>query len=446
MKLYKFSAISLQNQFYQAIFFGVITLLLAYIQINIPGVDSAISNLMELGIVISILHTRKTYAFLIISGISALATPASGSYLSTFFTHLISVYIIWQLYLFFYQRIKGKLNLSIFWIVMIFIYYFVLIIPLLIITNYIFGLNTEHTFFVFYSHISRSISSELIITLFFTTLYFVQYLLRVELRTHKNKLEELVALRTKELTSAMAELKSAQQQLIQSEKMASLGTLIAGIAHEINNPLNYISGGISLITELQHEIKTEPSRGFYEQMNMGTHMIKDGLYKATHIVKSLMTFSYKGKPKISVADLNEIIENTLLFFNHKFPSDTIIEKDFHLQVPVPMFVDKIHQVFINVIENAIYELKQVADKDRKLIITTSSKDNIALVTFTNIGNSIPEEKIRNVFDPFYTTKPPGQGIGLGLSIAYSIIQEHNGNIYLENTNSGVCVSIVLSIQ
>ncbi len=240
-----------------------------------------------------------------------------------------------------------------------------------------------------------------------------------------------------ELESVIEELKATQQHLVQSEKMASLGTLTAGVAHEINNPLNFISGGLGIIAETDKMGSGMSDDEKLTRRKKATKLAFDGLDRATEIVKALMTFSHRGLSKKNLSDLHDIIDNTLLFLQSKMTGHIEVRKVYNLTEGVPVFQDKIHQVILNLIDNAIFATKLNKEGDRLITITTGKEGSHVVMDITNNGPLIPEEHLRQIFDPFFTTKAPGEGTGLGLSISYTLIREHNGTIRAENREDGV---------
>jgi len=434
------------DDIFQILFFGLISYLFGLVNFSIPRIDGAVSNLLEIPLLICIFHVRKLWIYIGICLISSFATPQGGSYLSSFMMHSISIIMVWFMYNYILKLVKRTLYSCITWIGIVIIYYLFLLLPLMIITNYYFGLNINKGFYSFYWDIFLTIRLELIASVIITSLYYMQFRLRLALMEHKDELELIVKKRTEELTVSLQELKSAQEQLVQSEKMASLGTLTAGIAHEINNPLNFISGGISIITNLNEENKVNTSAEFKLQYDNAINIVLDGLNRITGIVKALMSFSYKGTPRLTVFDLNEIIDNTLLFLNCKIPKEVIIKKNYNSQLMVPIFAEKIHQVLINIFENALFEFDISTNIEKVITISTNEENNKAVIKIFNTGRNIPENQIKKIFDPFFTTKDPGKGIGLGLSICYTLIQEHNGSIYAVNNSEGVCFIIELPIK
>jgi len=242
------------------------------------------------------------------------------------------------------------------------------------------------------------------------------------------------------------DLKAAQQRLVQSEKMASIGTLTAGIAHEINNPLNFISGGLNIVQELQEGTDWEGREEERQRCLQATKMAFDGLDRAVGVVKALMTFSHRGGFKKVETDLNETIDNTLMFLNSKISDEIQVIKKYKLEQQVPVFPEKIHQVIMNILDNAIFAVNMEPSRPRTISISTGKKGKDIFLSFSNTGPSIAEEHLDQLFDPFFTTKDPGQGTGLGLSICYTLVSEHGGEIQVKNTRDGVNFTITLPVK
>lgn len=242
------------------------------------------------------------------------------------------------------------------------------------------------------------------------------------------------------------DLKAAQQRMVQSEKMASIGTLTAGIAHEINNPLNFISGGLNIIKDLQDSLDWEGREKDRERCMTATKMAFDGLDRSIGIVKALMTFSHRGGSKKTETDLNEIIDNTLMFLSSKISDDIQIIKKYKLDRQVAVFPEKMHQVIMNIIDNAIFAVNRDSSRPKKITITTGLLGDKLLFSISNTGPSIAEEHMDQLFDPFFTTKDPGQGTGLGLSICYTLVSEHGGDIRVENTREGVKFTVKIPVK
>ena len=426
------------------IFFGILSYLLGLVQFNIPGIQGTVSDLREIPLFISLFHVSSPWTTVGTCLISSLSAPSGGSYISTFLMHSISLFISWYVYRYLNKLNKQIITLSIIWFFYVVFYYLVLMQPVCILSSYWVGINSEKKFIPYYFGLISSLPFEIITSAFISSLYLIQHNMRHALQQHKTDLEATVKERTEELVSTIEELKATQQHLIQSEKMASLGTLTAGVAHEINNPLNFISGGLSII---QNEIKEESfeSEEANEKLNVGTEMIKTGLERATGIVKALMTFSQPGSSIFFDCNIHQIIDNTLLFLNHKL-LDIKIVKEYELHENLMLYPDKMHQVITQLIENAIYAINLDRTNERTIFISTKAVGNIAVLKISNTGPKIPVKHLNQIFDPFFTTKDPGQGTGIGLSICYALISEHNGNIFAENDFDTVSFIIELPIN
>jgi len=281
-----------------------------------------------------------------------------------------------------------------------------------------------------------------------------------ELEKHKNQLELLVKERTEELGSTIEELHAvnedlyeqkdelestiaalhaAQNQLIQSEKMASLGLLSAGIAHEINNPLNFIHGGILGIENYLNEYCTDHYDPIYPLINA----INIGVTRASEIVTSLSHYSRKDDLPFVECDIHSIIDNCLIMLQNQLKNKVEIQRKYSKKIqPIIANEGKLHQVILNIISNA----EQSIENNGVITIETESNDSSLVLLISDTGCGISEENLQKIYDPFFTTKAPGKGTGLGLSITFNIIKEHNGTIHFESEiNKGTTVTITLPI-
>ncbi|MEC4819434.1 MAG: ATP-binding protein, partial [Scytonema sp. PMC 1069.18] len=302
------------------------------------------------------------------------------------------------------------------------------------------------------------------------------------LEEYSHTLEEKVTQRTQELheknqclQQALQELKQAQIQLIQSEKMSSLGQMVAGLAHEINNPINFIHGNIShasvyvkdlldllevyqqeypnfspLIQAKNREIDLpfllEDLPKILESMNIGTTRIR-------HIVLGLRNFSRLDEAEMKPVDIHEGIDNTLMILHHRLKAKSVDTKqivDKYLpeievikeygQLPlVECYPGQLNQVFMNIMVNAIDALEEGVGKTLnptpKIFIHTRLKDNKTIeIRIADNGCGMVQEVKQKIFDPFFTTKPVGNGTGLGLSISYQIVvEQHKGSLTCNST-------------
>jgi len=263
-------------------------------------------------------------------------------------------------------------------------------------------------------------------------------------------LEEKVNLRTSQLKQSIEDLKAAQTQLIQSEKMASLGELTAGIAHEIRNPLNFVNNFAEVNKELLAELKTEIENGSLPLAGNLTSTLIENEDKiilhgkrADAIVKGMLLHSRNDAGEKLLADINALLEEcTKLTYHNWRAKDKSFElksrSDMDPSIGKFLFVPQdITRVVLNVLNNAFYavsEKKKEHSQGYNPVISVSSKklDNWVYVMIKDNGNGIPDRIKDKIFQPFFTTKPTGQGTGLGLSLSYDIIKSHGGNILVES--------------
>jgi len=226
----------------------------------------------------------------------------------------------------------------------------------------------------------------------------------------------------------VTDLKRLEEQLIQAEKLAAMGQMLAGVAHELNNPLTAILG----VTELLRE-----RAGADESTRRQLELTHRQARRAARIVQNLLEFSRPASPRKMPLDLNNLLERTLQLHEHSLRRNKV-EVDFHLQADLPAVVgdaNQLIQVFLNLVSNAEHAIREVRDAGR-IQIRTGHNGNQVAVTIQDDGVGILPEALPRIFDPFYTTKRPGGGTGLGLSICMSIIREHHGNIEAESLPAG----------
>ena len=266
-------------------------------------------------------------------------------------------------------------------------------------------------------------------------------------------LETQVQDRTRELKSAYAELQSTQAMMVHSEKMKSLGELVAGIMHEINNPINFIYGNmthldnysndlISIIDEYEKykdSLKPEEKEAiekYIEEVDYGflksdlpelIKSCKEGANRAKNIIQDLKSFSRMEEVAITDVDLPNEIDTTLNILHNKIKNKAEVHKEYMENVPkIEAFGGQLNQVFMNILDNAVGAIENQGDIWIR-INTDEQRKNLVLEIEDN-GVGMDEETTRKVFDPFFTTKPVGQGTGLGMSITHKIIKNHQGNI------------------
>ena len=264
-----------------------------------------------------------------------------------------------------------------------------------------------------------------------------------ELRSMNDELHkknEIVIKQKEEIETTLKHLKSVQVKLIQSEKMASLGLLTAGIAHEINNPLNYIMGAYWGLDSFFSD--TAPN--YKEQVSILLNGLKSGVDRASDIIQSLNNFSSNSKTFNEDCDIHKIIDNCLVILANKYKPDIRIDKFYEKKgIIIKGNKSKLHQVFINILQNAI----QAIENHGVISITTGNNHEMCHILINDTGKGIKKEDLSNITDPFFTTKAPNEGIGLGLSITYNIVQEHKGQLEFESEfNKGTTVKITLPTQ
>ncbi|MEQ9403832.1 MAG: tetratricopeptide repeat protein [Cyclobacteriaceae bacterium] len=221
------------------------------------------------------------------------------------------------------------------------------------------------------------------------------------------------------------ELKKTQKLLITSEKMASLGVLAAGVGHEINNPLNYIKNGVNTLSATMNKKFKKEGKELEPYFNI----INEGVDRASKIVKSLSHFSRAGLDANEYCSVEDILENCQLILGNKLRSIEVIKSYSRNKAVVNGNEGKLHQAFMNVLTNAI----QAITENGKIWINTEVNNGKMIVSVRDNGAGISEENLLKISDPFFTTKSPGEGTGLGLFITYAIIEEHNGDIQVIST-------------
>lgn len=267
-----------------------------------------------------------------------------------------------------------------------------------------------------------------------------------------------------ELEEALLELKAAQVQLIQAEKMASLGELTAGIAHEIQNPLNFVNNFSELTNELINEMNEEIDKGDYEEVKALSVDIKENLEKINHhgkradsIVKGMLMHSRTSSGQKDLTDINSLVDEFLRLSFHglrakdkSFNSD--FKTNFEPSLPkVAVIPQDMGRVFLNLINNAFYAVneKKKSSPDLKPLVEVSTKNlgKSIQVTISDNGGGVPEHIKSKIFQPFFTTKPTGEGTGLGLSLSYDIVKAHGGELMVESEDGeGTVFSIQLPVN
>ena len=286
----------------------------------------------------------------------------------------------------------------------------------------------------------------------------------------RKKIENEIRAKNEELEKNLARIKEMHIQLVMSEKMASLGEITAGVAHEIKNPLNFITGTIEPlkrdISDLLEVLEKYESviadlhlqEAFYEVDNFKSEIefdfllseihklmegISEGSNRTKEIVKSLGSFSHKGDDKFVMHNIHEGIDSTLILLGNKIKNKITIHKEYGDTPEIECLPDRLNQVFMNILSNAI----QAIDENGEIFIKTKSEGSNVIIQIRDSGKGMTDEVQKRVFEPFYTTKGMGKGTGLGLSISYSIVEQHNGKIDISSEPSkGTEFIITLPVQ
>jgi len=266
------------------------------------------------------------------------------------------------------------------------------------------------------------------------------------------------------LQNTLANLQATQKQLVQSEKMASLGELTAGIAHEIQNPLNFVNNFAEVNTELIDELETEANKGNLEEVKLLAKDIKENESKinfhgkrADAIVKSMLQHSRKSSGQKELTDINALCDEYLRLSYHGLRAkDKSFNAEFDTQfdttlAPINVVPQDIGRVILNLINNAFYAVNERQKKDKdsgykpRVTLTTRQEGNQVVIEVADNGTGMPDQVKEKIFQPFFTTKPTGEGTGLGLSLSYDIVTKgHGGGINVSTkANHGTVITIQL---
>ncbi len=266
-----------------------------------------------------------------------------------------------------------------------------------------------------------------------------------------------------ELNQTLIDLKEAEGQLVEAEKMASLGQLTAGIAHEINNPINFVTSNITPLNrdvdilidfiremekiglsdlpveEKQRLIEEQKEERDYDYLKMEISQllkgIQEGASRTSEIVKGLRVFSRLDEDDLKKADMNDGLDSTLIVINNLLSNKIKLEKVYGDIPLIDCYPGKLNQVFLNILSNAIYAInKKFGDQEGGVLrITTSNNETKVYVKIEDNGIGMDEVTRKKIFEPFFTTKDVGEGTGLGMSIAYNTIRRHQGEIQINST-------------
>lgn len=286
-------------------------------------------------------------------------------------------------------------------------------------------------------------------------IYLSRYLM-YRSRQKQTALRQAIAQKAEELEELNLNLRKTQAQLVQSEKMAALGHLIAGVAHEINTPMGAVNSVHDTLYKAIEKLKGYAESASLQDLaakdNMGRifmviddskKVIQAGTDRVINIVNRLRSFVHLDEAERKTVDIHEGIEDTLVLVQHELKNNIKIIKKYGEIPSITCYPRQLNQVFLNLLVNSI----QAIEDKGTITITTYQKDNVVIVSFADDGVGIPKENINKVFDPGFTTKGVGVGTGLGLSISYKIIQNHRGEIKAESVlGQGAKFTIMLPLN
>lgn len=429
----------------KTVVFGVLSVLLSHVNFYNPLDVGIVSNLVEIPLFIGVIHIGNPIYVILLAGLAAFLTPTTGFHFFTFITHAIPLLIMWYT-----CKSMRKWELAVpVWALLgcfgVLIYYYLLLFPSQLVVDHFLKKRPLRDFWLNYLESCDATIFEVISTMLVVSLYATQDKLRQKLKEHLEELESTVERRTAFLNQALEDLKITQQHLVQSEKMGSISILTAGVAHEINNPLNIMAGGLKIMEQIRESPESHDEQPTSEEFEHALQMVEYGLKRCEELVQALISFSSEVKGAVQKYDIHKIIDITLRFMEPK-TSSVIIIKDFYLDNLVPIYPDKMHQVLVNIFNNAFYAMENGLVQQRVLTVSTYESRGYGMIQVHNTGPKITEADLGRVFDPFFTTKDPDQGKGLGLSIAYSlIVKEHSGKIEVQNDETGVSFTISIPL-
>ena len=255
-----------------------------------------------------------------------------------------------------------------------------------------------------------------------------------------------------DLKQALADLKATETQLVHSEKMAGLGKLVAGVAHELNNPIGFIYANMAHFSRYFGLLKsiceraslsdddTEQAEKAFSTLDRLIASCSNGSQRIKEIVLGLRLFSRLDEAERKSVDLHEGIDSTLTLLEHQMKDRITVEKNYGPLPLVECFAGQLNQVFMNLLTNAV----DATEGEGTITITTHAEGDTISIAFTDTGSGISEDARTKIFDPFFTTKDIGKGTGLGLSISYGIVEKHGGKIEVKSEpDQGTTFTITL---
>ena len=259
---------------------------------------------------------------------------------------------------------------------------------------------------------------------------------RVKNLVESHDFERRLAEQNAKLTETLELLKATETQLVQSEKVASLGRLSAGIIHEINNPLNFAATGLYVLKNQGERLAREEPQEFTEVLRD----IEEGVTRVKNIVSDLRTFTHPNAEQFDIVPIGEVVTSALRLLSTEWKEKVRIDQEVPSDLMCRANKNKLTQVFVNLIQNALDALKNKSEDGGQPVIRISGQrqENKIVVSVRDNGEGIDPQNLAKIFDPFFTTRDVGKGMGMGLSICYRIIQELQGNISVTSERGKYC--------
>ena len=296
----------------------------------------------------------------------------------------------------------------------------------------------------------------------------INHALEIDTETLELPFDELTPEKSQELQSALETLQRMQSALVQNEKMSAIGQLSAGVAHEINNPIAFVSSNLDILQDyvtdihgyseaidqllVTQDLSLEKNNSLRADFKIDSIMqdililvqeSKEGINRVTRIIESLRDFSHVDRAEIQPADINEGLEKTLKLVWNEIKYRAEVEREYGDLPLVSCRIGQINQVFMNLLVNAT----QIIETDGLIRIKTTADEDNVYIYITDNGGGIPDEIQERIFQAFFTTKPVGSGTGLGLTISKSIIERHHGELTVESKEGiGTIFRVTLPIQ
>jgi len=259
---------------------------------------------------------------------------------------------------------------------------------------------------------------------------------RIKNLVESHHFKERLAKQNQTLEATIEQLKETETLLVQTEKMASLGRMSAGIIHEINNPLNFATTGLYTLRNKARHVAPEQQGDYAEILKD----VEEGINRVKNIVSGLRAFTHPDTDQVDAIDVQEIVASALRFLSNEWKGKVLIEQELPAALRIRANRNKLLQVFVNLLQNSLDALrrKQFANEKPTIQIVGRLESDKTVVTVRDNGEGIDASVIGKVFDPFYTTKDVGEGMGLGLSICYRIVQEYEGRITVQSERGKFC--------